>query len=206
MLIIKTGSTTPDVPEIVKQLEPNIMPGHSILSNNINHVNGPRPISTKSIDRLRNAVKKHKETAQIHGQASVKTKACSRSEEIPASYVQNKNRLVAQKEFVLSQKEYKAQVKNSRRTSTVNSHDDLEDPVINMGCNGCSFSSLKMRQDFKFIESEIIIKSIYEPIMDDIKGLFGINHKKAEGGNLRTRRRVTKKRSPWFQRGNPVTE
>jgi len=39
--------------------------------------------------------------------------------------------------------------------------------------NGVTFKADKMKNDFKFIEQEIVVKSMYEPLRDGVFGIFG---------------------------------
>lgn len=72
----------------------------------------------------------------------------------------------------------------------------VEDPVIDFGCAGCSFSFYKFRDDFTYTKDEILVKEIYEPLRDDLlKGAFGTLLGMKE--NKSQRRRETKTRWTW---------
>ena len=46
--------------------------------------------------------------------------------------------------------------------------------------NGVTFKADKMKNDFKFIEQEIVIKSIYEPLRDIVLNIFGGSKQKRQ--------------------------
>lgn len=72
-----------------------------------------------------------------------------------------------------------------------------EDHVINFGCSGCAFSFYKFHDDLNYVKNEILVKSICQPLYNDVSNAFGKFASLFKSKESKHRRRETQKRWDW---------